>query len=116
MKKELEKLIEQFKGSQSFLSAIGDENRQLIILELIKKQQCENCKGMRVNCIARKTNLSRAATSRHLQILKDAGLVSVVRDGTMNYYFWKPDPDKLDVLKELVEKSAILPVSVKHFD
>ena len=33
------------------------------------------------------TSLSRPAVSHHLKILKDAGLISVRREGTCNYYY-----------------------------
>lgn len=61
--------------------AIGDENRQHIIIALL-----ENYGGMRVGQLAKITNLSRPAVSHHLKILKDAGLVSMFKQGTMNFY------------------------------
>ena len=41
-----------------------------------------NCSGVRVNEITEKTHLSRPTVSHHLQILKDAGVLKVSREGT----------------------------------
>ena len=37
--------------------------------------------------ITEQTSLSRPAVSHHLKILKNAGLISIRRDGTRNYYY-----------------------------
>ena len=42
--------------------------------------------GIRVGEITKKTH-PRPAVSHHLQILKDAGVISMYREGTKNYYF-----------------------------
>jgi len=47
-----------------------------------------DCSGMRVPEITRLTHLSRPAVSHHLQILKDAGIVKMRREGTRNYYYF----------------------------
>ena len=49
------------------------------------------CNGVRVGAITEKTNLSRPAVSHHLQIRKDAGLISMRREGTKNYYYFDID-------------------------
>lgn len=53
---------------------------------------------MRVNDIAEKTSLSRPVVSHHLQILKDAGIVKVRREGTKNYYYFDADMEAFDHL------------------
>lgn len=45
------------------------------------------CTGVRVGEITEKTNLSRPAVSHHLAIMKDAGIVKMRREGTMNFYY-----------------------------
>ena len=70
---------------QKILTAIGDENRQHLLIEMM---QMGDCRGVRVGEITKKTNLSRPAVSHHLQILKDAGLIDVRKEGTMNYYYF----------------------------
>lgn len=60
--------------------------RQSIILGMIR--YADDCNGMRVGEITQLTSLSRPAVSHHLQILKDAGIVKVRREGTKNYYYF----------------------------
>lgn len=43
--------------------------------------------GLNVREITERTSLSRPAVSHHLKILKTAGLISVHREGTCNYYY-----------------------------
>lgn len=78
----LKKLENEFKECRPVLTAIGDETRQLIILSLSKGTY----PGMRVGEITRRTNLSRPAVSHHLKILKEAKIVNMVKQGTMNFY------------------------------
>lgn len=77
-------LAEKFTVCQPILSAVGDENRQLIIKVLI--DHCDKG-GLRVGEIQKNTNISRTAVSHHLKILKDAGIVMVRKEGTMNFYY-----------------------------
>lgn len=85
--KELE-LAEGLASCRRLLTAIGDETRQHIILEMIKM---ETCTGARVGEITKKTNLSRPAVSHHLQIMKESGIVKVRKEGTKNFYYLDPD-------------------------
>lgn len=43
--------------------------------------------GIRVGEIQKKSHVSRSAVSHHLKVLLDAGIISVRREGTKNYYF-----------------------------
>lgn len=110
VKKEIEDLAEDFKRCQKILTAIGDVNRQHMILEMMKMGDCS---GVRVNEITKSTNLSRPAVSHHLQILKDAGILKMRREGTKNYYYFDPDMESFellaDVLKRTVQITADLP-------
>lgn len=90
-------LSAEFKDSQKILVALGDENRQHIILEMM---QMNNCPGARVGDITEKSNLSRPAVSHHLQILKDAGIVKMHREGTRNYYYFD---EKSRSLRQLLD-------------
>lgn len=74
-------LSEEFSVCRPALLAMGDETRQHIIVVLL-----ENYGGMRVGEITKRTHLSRPAVSHHLKILKDAGIVSMYKVGTMNFY------------------------------
>lgn len=87
----LKELTKQFGECQKAFVAIGDETRQSIILALIESES-ERDQGIRVGEITKKTHLSRPAVSHHLKVLKDANLIGVNREGTMNYYY-------LDIIK-----------------
>lgn len=86
---------EDVRICQDILHALGDENRQAIVNELLRE---DTIMGLRVNDIAKKANLSRPAVSRHLKILKDAGIVKVRKEGTKNYYYYEPNENKLELL------------------
>lgn len=50
---DIEALAEEFKACRKTLSAIGDENRQHLILEMM---QMGNCGGVRVGAIIKNTS------------------------------------------------------------
>lgn len=100
---DVRELQQQFTHCMPLFIALGDEVR-LTIIETLSTSGLVNSKGldvteslnsskkhaflgMNVKEITEKTNLSRPAISHHLKILKDAGLVSVRRDGTSNFYY-----------------------------
>lgn len=99
-REEIKQLAEEFKSCQKILLALGDENRQHLILEMIK---IEECSGVRVGVITEKTNLSRPAVSHHLQILKEAGILKVRREGTKNYYYFDADVEAMNALIGMLE-------------
>lgn len=109
-KKNIENLAEDFKKCQKMLVAMGDVNRQHMIVEMMK---LGNCSGVRVNEITSCTNLSRPAVSHHLQILKNAGILKMRREGTKNYYYFDPDMESfellMDVLKRTIDITSSLP-------
>lgn len=76
--------VQRFNVCRPALCAIGDETRQLIIRVII-----ENCGkgGLRVGEIQNSTNISRAAFSHHLKILKNAGIIDVRQEGRKNFYY-----------------------------
>lgn len=82
---DIELLTNEFKECQKILLALGDENRQHLILMMM---QMGECSGVRVGKITEKTHLSRPAVSHHIRILKDAGLIKMRREGTKNYYYF----------------------------
>lgn len=93
----LKQLENEFKECQKALLAIGDETRQLIILSLMKGSY----PGMRVGEITKRTNLSRPAVSHHLRILREANIVDLLKQGTMNFYYINPAKSDLKLLKNL---------------
>lgn len=74
-------LAQEFGDARDMLVALGNENRQAIFMALL-----ENAGGVRVGDLAELASLSRPATSHHLKILKDAGLVERFTVGTKSYY------------------------------
>ena len=88
-------LAEKFASCTKILTALGDETRQHLILEMMRY---EDCSGVRVCTITEKTNLSRPAVSHHLQILKDAGIVKMRKEGTKNYYYFDPEVEAFERL------------------
>lgn len=96
---EIQKLAEEFKSCQKILLALGDENRQHLILEMMQMGKCD---GVRVGAITDRTNLSRPAVSHHLGILKDTGLISMRREGTKNYYYFDADSEAMAKLLQML--------------
>ncbi len=115
LQKQVSMLAEDFASCSRILTAIGDETRQFLILEMLK---IGNCNGVRVCEITEKTNLSRPAVSHHLQILKNAGIVKVRKEGTKNYYCFDSETEAFeklistfqqakDILKTLPDRGEI---------
>lgn len=108
--KKLKIWQKEFESCQKVLTALGDENRQHLILEMM---QMGRCMGVRVGDITACTHLSRPAVSHHLQILKDAGILKVRKEGTKNYYYFNPEMESFKkliyVLQKSVEITAKLP-------
>lgn len=104
-KADIEALAEEFENCQKVLIALGDENRQHLILEMMKM---ENCYGARVGDITERSHLSRPAVSHHLQILKDAGILKVRREGTKNYYYFDADTKSFDGLIHMLQRAKEL--------
>lgn len=97
--KELAELAAEFESCRKILLALGDENRQHLILEMMKMGQCG---GVRVGAVTEKTHLSRPAVSHYIQILKDAGLLQVRKEGTKNYYYFDADSDVMERLLHML--------------
>lgn len=99
-KKEIKQLAKEFESCQKVLLALGDENRQHLILEMMK---IKDCGGVRVGTITEKSNLSRPAVSHHIQILKEAGILKMRREGTKNYYYFDADTEAMNRLIHMLE-------------
>lgn len=80
--RQIDLIIDDFHKSSRLLIALGDATRQSILITLMSAP----CDGMRVGEITARTHLSRPAVSHHLKILREAGLVQVWPEGTMNFY------------------------------
>lgn len=69
---DLEKISNDFK-------ALSDTNRIKIILFLLSGEKS-------VNAISESVNLSQPATSHHLRVLKNLGILKMTRRANVNYY------------------------------
>lgn len=87
MQQKIAALADSFSDCSCILAATGDEPRQHLILEMLRMGRCS---GLRVCEITEKTNLSRPAVSHHLQILKNAGIVKVRKEGTKKLLLFRP--------------------------
>lgn len=92
-------LAEEFKNCQKILPALGDENRQYLILTMMAM---EGCGGVRVSEVRERSHLSRPAVSHHIQILKNAGVVKMRREGTKNYYYFDTDAQAMNGLLRML--------------
>lgn len=98
-KDTIRQIAREFKSCRKLLVALGDENRQHLILEMM---QMGDCSGVRVVDVAEKSHLSRPAVSHHIQILKDAGILKRRKEGTKNYYYFDEDTEALNRLLTMI--------------
>lgn len=98
-------------AEDQIFSALADGTRRRIVQSLATRPQP-------VHRIAAEFSVTRPAISRHLRILREAGLVSVSESGRENLYFLRTAPlrdveiwlgdlwaSRLTTLKTLVEDS-----------
>lgn len=98
-REKLQRLAQEFEACRRLLLALGDENRQHLILEMM---QIEQCGGVRVGEITARTHLSRPAVSHHLRILKEAGILKVRKEGTKNYYYFDENTQTMEALLQML--------------
>ena len=106
---EARAVAQKIKECQKVLTAIGDENRQHLLIEMM---QMDDCSGVRVGEITKRTNLSRPAVSHHLQILKDAGLIDVRKEGTKNYYYFDSDMKSMKKLIQALQAAVDVAINL----
>lgn len=102
---DIRRLAAEFESCRKILLTLGDENRQHLILEMMK---IEDCSGARVGTITEKTHLSRPAVSHHIQILKDAGILKMRREGTKNFYYFDADMESMNKLLQMLEHARTI--------
>ena len=98
-KEQLEKITQGFQECRKAFTAIGDETRQLILIVLMQS----DLNGIRVGEIAEKTHLTRPSVSHHLQILKDAGIINVRKEGTKKFYYISADETQWKAIADLMK-------------
>lgn len=102
--------VTYFHQMESVFKAISDPTRREILEDLSKEP-------LAVHEIARRYLVSRPAISRHLSIMREAGLIDCRRSGKENVYFIDTKPltelrdwldcfwtSKIGTLKELSER------------
>ena len=93
-----DKVITLFHQAAPFFIALGDPNRQQIVVQLLKTHK------LSVNHITNATSLSRPAISHHLKILLQTGIIDVERHGTQHFYYLADGSVKqVDLLESLVK-------------
>ncbi|MBO0441231.1 MULTISPECIES: ArsR/SmtB family transcription factor [Enterococcus] len=98
---KMTELKESFAALSPFLTALGDEKRQKIILRLMEDQACQ---GLQVPDLIEASGLSRPAVSHHLKVLKNANIVDYRREGTKNFYYLTHELGEINQLKQLIEQ------------
>lgn len=98
---EMKVIKQSFAELSPFLTALGDEKRQSIILELMADKACA---GLQVTDLMAAADLSRPAVSHHLKVLKEANLVDFRREGTNNYYYLQHELGEINQLKTLLDQ------------
>lgn len=88
-----------FEETRDIFIAFGDRYRQEIIMILGKNQR------MTVKELAQALELSRPATSHHIKILKQAGLLGERKEGVRRYYY-PTLTDGFIKVKQLIEAAG----------
>lgn len=103
----IREIADGFRRCRNAFTAIGDETRQLILLTLLEGE----CAGIRVGVLAERTHLTRPSVSHHLQILKEAGIVAMRKEGTKNYYYLNADETQW---AEIAGLTGLIYDSIRH--
>lgn len=103
---KLETIRNLFQKTLPMFSALGDETRQQLMILMIEPQP------KTVQQLSEHLKLSRPAISHHIKILKDAGLIEEVRQGTKRYYHPVPG-EYLRDMRQLLHEIDTLPTNVK---
>ena len=94
---ELERIRKIFIDSAPIFSALGDENRQKLIILMLEAEPKS------VQELTNGIGLSRPSISHHLKVLKEAGLIEETKKGTRTYYHPRAG-GHVSRLKELLEE------------
>ncbi len=94
---DIKRLTEKFMVCRRLLTALGDQTRQHLLFIMMSGE----CYGSSVLDLSARTNLSRPAVSRHIQVLKEAGIVKSRREGRHVYYYLEPEISDIDSMISL---------------
>lgn len=93
------RLQRELSECREVLTALGNETRQYLLCCMLSGP----CGGCRVIDLEQSTHLSWPAISRHMSVLKKAGIVSARKEGTMIYYFLDPQGSTIEKLLSLMQ-------------
>jgi DNA-binding transcriptional ArsR family regulator len=77
--------MEHMKGVESVFEVIAEPNRRAILTLLISSEQS-------VGEIERQLRMSQPTVSKHLRVLREAGIVEATVDEQRRLYHLKPEP------------------------
>ncbi len=86
------------------MKALGEENRLRIVRQLLKKQRC-------VNELAEFLDITQYNVSKHLRVLREAGLVSQEKAGQQRLYALAED-----FTRHLASNANVLDLGCCQFD
>ena len=81
-KAEIKRTLKTFNACVPFFIAMSDEYRQQLIMDIAEA----GSDGINVTNLSAKSKLSRPAISHHLKVLKEAGLIRPLKEGTQIFY------------------------------
>ncbi|MBP3684342.1 MAG: metalloregulator ArsR/SmtB family transcription factor, partial [Oscillospiraceae bacterium] len=93
----------------SALKALADENRMLILRLLLRRSCC-------VRALARQLDISEAAVSQHLKVLREAGVILGEKHGYFMHYTVNRSAlqELADILSSMATAAAGLPCTPQH--
>jgi DNA-binding transcriptional ArsR family regulator len=84
------------KTRASVFAALGDETRLSVLIRLA------NGRAQSISRLTAGTNLTRQAVTKHLRVLKDAGIVRCLRVGRESQFALEPKP--IDDVRDYLER------------
>lgn len=96
--KSIDDTMDKLDNCKDMFLAIGNENRLLILIALVHGNQ----NGMRVGEISDAVHMNRSAVSKHLRVLMDAGIVTLRKEETKNFYSILKDDTNWKLLEDFV--------------
>ncbi|MFT4234531.1 MAG: metalloregulator ArsR/SmtB family transcription factor [Microbacterium sp.] len=97
---------------------IADSTRRDILLHLLRRSS-EGRDGTSVSEIVGELSVSQPTVSKHLKVLREAGLVAVREEGQHRFYTLSPEPlEQIDdwVMQFFVEEGALAEVAAAHIE
>ena len=79
-------------GMADIFDVIADGTRRDILQLLLERSESEQDDGISVSNIVQALGASQPTVSKHLKVLRDAGLVSVREDGQHRFYSLESEP------------------------